>query len=88
MNMDGEEYFCSRGVTAYLETGMSPTESAVIPFHFILLYCYHQVSIPSFVAQNSRVLLSFGEKQVFLLGLGMALCGRKPQYNEKFLFLV
>ena len=85
VNMDGEEYFCSRGVTAYLETGMSPTESAVIPFHFILLYGYHQVSIPSFLAQNSLV-LSFGEKQVFLLGLGMALCGRKPQYNEKFVY--
>lgn len=34
MNMDSEEYFCSRGVTTYLETGMSHTESAVIPFHF------------------------------------------------------
>ena len=65
VNMDGEEYFCSRGVTAYLETGVSPTESAVIPFRFILLYGYHQVSIPSFLAQNSLVLLSFGENKCF-----------------------
>lgn len=54
-------------------------------FPFLLLYGYHQVSIPSFVAQNSLVLLSFGGEIVFLLGLNMALCGRKSKYNEKFI---
>ena len=100
VNMDGVEYFRSWGVTAYLEIGMYPTESSVISFHFyfflnfiftifyftILYWFCHQVSIPSFVAQNSLVLLSFGGKKVFLLGLGMALCGRKSKYSENFVY--
>ena len=40
------------------------------------------------MAQNSLVLLSFGGEIVFLLGLNMALCGRKSKYNEKFISCV
>ena len=85
MNVDSEEYFCSRGVTAYLETGMSPTESAVIPFHFYFYTVTIKFPFQVLWLKIALCYYHFGGEIVFLLGLNMALCGRKSKYNEKFI---